>query len=248
MKKYIVCLLVVVVLTIITVLSIVLLNNRIPSDVAKINDEIADLENIDNDETKMLKIMQIEKEVQTISVDKQAKINMSKLSYETTHTVSKLKNSLEWSECLSVSDSYLRLNSISEYFDHIEKIEMMAGRYSSVKVRINDSSFIEGLFGLFELPYVDIEERDSFWDEYEKLLIGDQRMNYHFICKTSNENITILIDVYESGYVVIGVNERIGDDVYDVVGRKLAISLIPLDTAEFWNYISYDNLKKYVCQ
>lgn len=226
-----------VVLTVIAVLSIVLLNNRVPNEVAEINDAIADLGSIKSDEKRMLEIMEIKKDIQNISADKQKKINMSKLAYETNTTVNHLKNSVEWNGCLNTNNSYVTLENILNHNEIIE-ISMIKGRYSLLRFISTSTLFNDGLLLLFDLPYIDIiDKSESFQNEYKDVLGTDYNNEYTFYLMDNDESESVVIRVYDSGYVLIWTTNKNSDNAYDIEYKSLFISLLPLEEQNFLKYI-----------
>ncbi|MBO7086072.1 MAG: hypothetical protein J6W25_03045 [Bacilli bacterium] len=237
-----------VVLSIITILSIVLLSNRESIDISKINKAINNLEYIDNDEEKMIAIMNIEKDIQNVSADKQEKINIDKLTYANNITINNLKNSVEWKDCLNDNDNYTSLDKIFN-INEITDIRMIKGRFSSVMWEFN-KAFYSDLLLKFDLPYINIiDKADSFHNEYKDILSGEYNNEYTFYLKSVDDSRTIQIRVYDSGYVLISITERNGTDVYDVELKSLFISLIPQGKIDYLdNYIKkeYDIKQSYV--
>ena len=160
------------------ILGIILINNK-TNTIAKINRSIDNLEYIDNDEEKITKIIEIEKDIQTISADKQEKLDLSKLSYEKNTAIDNLKKSARWNDCLNLNTSYISLDKIFNQ-NEIVNIRMMEGRYSSVIWTV-DKAFYKDLLSRFDLPYIDIIDKvDFFHSEYNDILSEDYNNEYTF--------------------------------------------------------------------
>ena len=221
-----------VVIAVIVVLSVVLLSNRIYSDVAKINNSIDNLENIDNNEEKMLEIMKIEKEIQTISPDKQSKINMSKLSYETTTTVNNLKGSVEWGDRLNSEILSYSFTEITNNFE-IKELYAIKGLNSAFRIQVSKKELIDLLTSYFYLPYIDVvNNKEIFYEEYALLLNGNSKdyCVFQVIFDGNTSESLFNIHVYGSGYVLL--TETIKDGDSETI-LNMYISLIPLDYSDF---------------
>lgn len=229
------------------ILGIILINNK-TNTIAKINRSIDNLEYIDNDEEKIMKIIEIEKDIQTISADKQEKLDLSKLSYEENTVIDNLKKSARWNDCLNLNTSYISLDKIFNQ-NEIVNIRMMEGRYSSVIWTV-DKAFYKDLLSRFDLPYIDIIDKiDFFHSEYNDILSEDYNNEYTFFLAGADDSRAIQIRVYDSGYILIGINERYGAGVYDVELKSLFISLIPLEKVDFVkNYVTkeYEIKQSYI--
>lgn len=219
------------------VLSVVLINNR-TNDAARINKSIDDLEYIDNDEEKMIAIMNIEKDIQNISADKQEKINIDKLSYEENITVNNLKNSVEWKDYINNVD-YSLLGSIFNY-SLISGIDIHKERFGSEMWVCNNDDFYKELLTIFDLPYVDLKE--NFSDEIAHAF-SDYTNYYSFTIYLRNNEL-VDIGVYNSGYIRVRVKDTTGDNQQYVI-KKSYISLIKLDTSKLYNFMDNTNLSKY---
>ena len=227
------------------VLSITLVNSRVPNDVARINNSIINLDKIENDEEKILEIMKIEKDIETISINKQTKIDMSKLSYETGKTINNLKSSVEWKSTLLQGEEY---NELSDYCNLADVYEInMVRSFSSIDEKIDDQNIINDLLRFFDLPFIEIvNNRETFYEDYKEELSGDYKDYYSISLKYygMDENESIKINLYGSGYVFVVINERIGDGTYDVINKYSLVSLVPIDFDGFSEFVSYENLNR----
>lgn len=222
-------------------LSITLVNSRVPNDVVRINNSIINLDKIENEEEKMLEIMKIEKDIEIIPIDKQTKIDMSKLAYENGKTINNLKNSVEWKSTLSQGEEY---NELSDYFNFADAYEInMVRSFSSIDEKIDDQNIINHLFRYFDLPFIEIvNNRETFYEDYKEELSGDYKDYYSISLKYygMDENESIKINLYGSGYVFVVINERIGDETYDVINKFSLVSLVPIDFDRFIRFVSYE--------
>jgi len=228
-----------VVISIIAVLIIVLLNNRTPTDVAKINTSIANLANMDSDEERILEIMKIEKDIQSISSDKQSKINASKLSHETSSTINKLKESVEWKDHINNDEKYYLLWSIINC-DLINRIEFRKERFGSEMWICNNEDFYNDLLTILDLPYTNL--LDNFSDELTQTF-SDYSNFYSFTLHLKNNELVDL-GVYNGGYVKICIKGT-DDEEQKYRIKNCYVSLIKLDTSKFYSFMDDNNLSKY---
>jgi len=246
-----------VVLVLVSLISVLLFNNRIPSDVTKINNSISELKNIEDDEEKMLTIMKIKKEVQSISEDKRKKINMSQLSNEISITSNNLKSSAEWSNNLNNEELFYTFTEITNNYE-IKELYAIKGLNSRIKIQISRKELIDLLASYFYLPYANIiSSKETFYEEYSDILNGDDSdyCNFHVIFDDSNNNSLFNIHVYGSGYVLITTtikgsgNETI-TNMYvslvslDYMSFKLAYGAYSiLSDFNFCNIVSFNDIK-----
>ena len=236
-----------IVLAFISVLSIVLLNNRIPSDVARINNSIADLDSIDNDEEKMLEIMKIEKEIQVISANKRTKINMSKLSYETTFTVNNLKSSVEWSEFFVIDELYCGVDLIGDLSSVSVALinENSLSPNEAYEERINDVEFNNNFFSLVEIPYSEIyglEDENVLLNMLRKELNVDDNHSPFYVMYDIQDKTNIEFMIHPSGYIVITIKKVLEEEM--IIYKKY-VSIVKVNYKDFEILLDKDNLKKY---
>ena len=223
-----------VIIACVGILSIVLINNK-TNDVIRINKAINNLERIDNDEERILKIMEIEQTIQSISVDKQTDVNISRLSSVTASTVSNLQRSVEWNECIDKNNNYALLN------DAIVKDEIIgisfANGINGDQWYTQDRDFIDGLIKLVELPYANVIDKDPFLDNYWDML-GDYGTSLYIRCHSNNDMGFITINVYQSGYVVVRVYNKVSSDLYyNIEFESIMVSLIHLELDMLIRYL-----------
>lgn len=236
-----------VVLTFIFVLSITLLNNRLPSDVVKINNSIAYLDSIYNNEAKMLEIMKIEKDIQTISEDNYAKIKMSKLSHETTLTVNNLKSSVKWSELFVIDEQYCGVESIVDFCNvSVAKInENSLIPSDAYEERINDIEFNKIFLILVDIPYSEI---NSFEDDNVLLNMLRQELNKDdyrspfYVMYDIQDKTNIEFMIHPSGYIVITIKKVLAEEI--TIYKKY-VSIVRVNYEDFGSLFDRENLEKY---
>lgn len=236
-----------VVLTFIFVLSITLLNNRLPSDVVKINNSIAYLGSIYNNEAKMLEIVKIEKDIQTISEDNYAKIKMSKLSHETTLTVNNLKSSVKWSELFVIDEQYCGVETIVDFCNvSVAKInENSLIPSDAYEERINDVEFNKIFLSLVDIPYSEInsfEDDDVLLNMLRQELNEDDYRSPFYVMYDIQDNTNIEFMVHPSGYIVITIKKVLADEI--TIYKKY-VSIVRVNYEDFGSLFDRENLKKY---
>lgn len=237
-----------VVLFIITILSIVLLSNRESIDISKINKAIDNLEYIDNDEEKMIAIMNIEKDIQNVSADKQEKINIDKLMYANNITVNNLKNSVEWDELFVFDEQYRNVESIVDLRNESVAKIIINGLMptKAYEERINDIKFNKSFFSLVDIPYSEInilEEDDNvLLNMFRKASkAGDYRHPF-YVMYDIQDNTNIEFMIHQSGYIVIRVQKVLEDEI--TICKKY-VSIVRVNYEDFEILFDKDNLKRY---
>lgn len=235
-----------IVLAFISVLSIVILNNRIPSDVARINNSIINLDKIENDEEKMLEIMKIEKDIETIPIDKKTKIDMSKLSYETISTVNNLKSSVEWSELFVIDELYCGVELIGDLSSVSVALinENSLSPNEAYEVRINDVEFNNNFFSLVEIPYSEIyglEDENVLLNMLRKKLNVDDYHSPFYVMYDIQDKTNIEFMIHPSGYIVITIKKVLEE----MIIYKKYVSIVKVNYKDFETLLDKDNLKKY---
>lgn len=216
------------VLLILIVLSLGLMNNQYYSSVNKVNKAIDSLDSINDSSVRMQEIMKIDKEIKTLSLNKQEKVNMDKLSYELKTTTTNLKNEVEWNDVINNEATYFTFDEIINKND-IKELFVKKGLVSNTTIRLTGNEFTDSLLETFFLPYIDIiDSKESFYEDYKVQLSGDTNDFCSFqINDSGNTNEPVFnIYVYGSGYALI--TETINNSL-----TKAYISLISLDYSEF---------------
>ena len=231
----------------IIVLSFVLINNVMFSNVSKINNSIANLDSIDNDEEKMLEIMKIEKDIENISVKQQTKIDMSKLSYESAKTIKNLKSSVEWSVLFEIDEQYCDIGSIGDLSNVlVAKINENSLRPSDAyEERINDAHFNKSFLSLVDVPYSEInslEDDNLLINMFRKELNEDDYRSPFYVMYNVNDYNFFEFMIHPSGYIVI-TNKKLLED--EITVYKKYVSIVRVNYEDFAILLNKDNLKKY---
>ncbi len=235
-----------VVIASIIIMSILLINNRIPSDVEKINDAILSLDNIENDEEKMLEIMKIDKEIQTIDNDKLQNINNTKLLYEKNLTVNNLKNSVEWSELFVIDEQYFIVESIVDLSNvSVAKInENSLNPNEAYEERINDLDFNKSFLSLINVPYseISLENDNVLINMFRKEMKSYDYRSPFYVMYDINEDSFFQFMIHPSGYIVITIQKLLEDKI---TLYKKYVSIVRVNYEDFELLLDKENLKKY---
>jgi len=225
------------------IFSIIMVNQN--NNIIKMNTSINNLETINSNEDRIMEVMKLDREIKANYQNSLSKISIDKLKQVTNNTVKQLKATFEWKSTLSPDEDYKEL---CEYFrfDNVYDIKMVRS-FSSI-VEIIDSQYIIGeLLSYFDLPFIEIvNNKDSFYEDYKEKLSGDYKDFYSVSLKYNgmDENESIIIDIYGSGYITVVINERIGDGTYDVINKYSLVSLVPIYFDGFSEFVSYENLNR----
>ena len=233
-------------------LSLLFVYNGFNSSVRAVNKSIDNLGNISDNNTKMQEIMKIDQEIKTLSLEKQEKVNIDKLSLETQITITNLKNAASWSNDINNDVTYFAFDEVIN--TEINELYVKKGLVSNTTIRLTSNEFTDSLLAKFYLPYIDIIDNiESFYEDYKVQLSGDTndfcsfQINYSY----DNDEPIFNIYVYGSGYVLI-------TESIDNMLTKAYISLISLDYSEFkltygaysittefnfYEIVSFDNIK-----
>ena len=209
-------------------MAVLFINYTDISSVAKVNEAIENLDCINDSNLKMQEIMKIDKEIKTLSIKQQEKVNMYKLSYELKNTTTNLKSAASWSDVINNEVTYFAFNEIIDTYE-IKELFIKKDLVSNITIRLSNDEFIDSLLETVYLPYIDIiDNEENFYENYKVQLSGDNNDFFSFQINDyddANEQI-FNIYVYGSGYVLI--IENINNEL-----AKAYISLIPLDYLEF---------------
>lgn len=228
----------------VVVFSVILINKN--NNIKRINNSIENLVCIKSNEDRMIEIMKIDREIKLNYQNSLSKISIDELELATYETVKQLKQSFEWENTLEQDEDYKEL---SEYFSLYNSYEiyMIRSAFSSIYEVIHNKNIINELLSYFDLPFTEVVmNRETFFEDYKEELSGSYKDFYSISLKyyEMDENESVRIDVFGSGYVFVVINERIGDETYDVINKYLLVSLVPIDYDEFSEFVSYENLNK----
>ena len=231
----------------ILVLGIVLFSNKVPNNVIQINNSIENLRKVDNCEDKLMEIMRLRREINTISSTNQSKIALKELAYEETNTVKELKQSVDWKNYFKAESSYSTLEMIGD-FSESKKYRVIGDvlrPLTTYERRINDSQFNADFISLIDVPFAEIvEELDGnriVNTLRENTNVGETRAPYE-VMTIVNNNIILEIMIFPCGYIVIR-NMTIVDNRLAINNEY--ISLISVDYNEFYDLLSKENLANY---
>ena len=231
----------------ILVLGIVLFSNKVPNNVIQINNSIENLSKVENCEDKIMEIVRLRREINTISSTSQSKIALKELAYEETNTVKKLKQSVDWKNYFQSESSYSTLEMIGD-FSESKKYRVIGDvlrPLTTYERRINDSQFNTYFISLIDVPFAEIvEELDGnriVNTLRENTNVNETRAPYE-VMTIVNNNIMLEIMIFSCGYIVIR-NMTIVDN--SLVINSEYISLISVDYNEFYDLLSKENLANY---
>lgn len=209
-------------------------------EVIKINESINTLENIEDDEAKLLKIIEIKREVNAIYDKKIDDVKMKDLERQEKNTVTNLKRVLGGDECIESSEESCSLIESIINVNDIKGIDIHKHRFSSEMWTCNNEMFYRDLLSLFNLPYVDME--NNFTDEFA-LALNNYNDYYNFTIYLSSNKLCE-IGVFNNGYVKIQTKGMIEE--YQQYGLKdCFISIIRLDVDSLYRLVEEENLAKY---
>ena len=215
-------------------------SETISNDVIRINDKINSLELIENDEERMLTIMEIEREIKMLSASNQNNINNEKLLSETSRTTIILKNNLNWEDHLNMNVNYIDLNEIIDG-NKILGINIYNNRRRTEMWVSQNKTFYNKILQLLDLPYIDIIGNYGAYEEFDIPTDINYR-DYKSLVLQMGDNKSIEIGIPENGYVRIyvrGLNEYNQHSLY-----YSFVSLIKGDFDAISEVLSSENLVK----
>ena len=229
-------------LTIIAIIGIVVLENeKISTNVTRINRSITDLERIESDEERMMRIVELDREISAISKRSKENINVSELTYISSSTSAALKDSVKWGNSVNRSIAYYLIDTLIDIND-ISEVNIHKEKFGSEMWICKQKTFYSSLLGTLELPYIDLFENFSEELAHE---FSDYTNYYSFILYLSNDDI-VDIGVFNSGYVIIEIYGIKQDGHYGIKGRY--VSLVRADCESLHGFMTNANFDKYDCQ
>ena len=220
-------------LSIICCIGFVLVSNNTNED--KIRDIENDINNLireNNDEERMIKIINTEKKIKLLSNEEKANIaNIDLFYYETKNTVLELKENAKWSEYLNNNTDYYLLENIFS-FNEIEEM-IVCRQYYSVVFFIEDKEYINDILNVVNVPFVEVVDYENNKDSIMGIMTeGVIEPGYDLRLK--GENAYYSFSVCSNGYIRLYVNNGEATRSY--------ISLIKIDYLEFKNVCNEEML------
>lgn|GEM_PF-2193816 len=208
------------------------------NDAIRINEEIDNLESIEDDEERMLKIMEIEREVKTLSSFDQDNINNEKLLSETNRTTIILKNNLNWEDHLNMNVNYVDLNEIIDR-NEILGMNIYNNRRRDEMWVSQSKTFYNDVLQLLDLPYIDTKGNYGVYEEFD-IPADINYVNYKSLLLQMGNNKSIEIGIPNNGYIRIyvrGLNE-----LNQYVLYNSFVSLIKGDFDAISEFLNNENL------
>ena len=234
MKKIMICILIMICSTILSC------TKKIEqSDADIINNEIANLENEEDNNKKILNIIKIERKVKTLSIEEKESVNNDLLISIKKETVKLIMDGYTWSEYVDDKETFILLEDILDH-KKITSLTVEKPIYSSSYVfTINDISFINDLISLIDLPYLDISGNNDAKDEYYTSK-ANFRDNCGFYVTFDDAKMGMMIAIYENTYIIINQFDN------NETSLRVFIPLIFVDKDLCSHLTSYDNLNKFI--
>ena len=160
-------------------LVVVTTNKKFDSKAEEINNSINNLSSIEDDEKRMLEILNIDNEIKLLNEEEKTNIKIDELRKESTRTSNILKNSVEWKDEISYEKDYYSINEILN-LDEVTSIECTQPLLSFPYPLDIDSI---DLLNFLDVPYFKIKGLNSdFFEKYLKPdIIDDTNIAKRFI-------------------------------------------------------------------
>ena len=201
-------------------------------DFRSIEEEINYIFNMDTSDEKMIKIMNIEKEIRKLSNEEKDDIrNMEVFYNETKITALELKENVCWNEFLNMDVDYLMLNDLVNIED-ITKMRFIKG-FSSIDFYIEKKEIIYNIINIIDVPYIDRISLSNNDVEIHDILISDSTEVYYYFLEIT-DNFYMNFFVYSNGYVSVSINNNNISNGY--------ISIVRVNFNELKNICKYENL------
>ena len=201
------------------------------SNVKSIEEEINYISNMDNSDEKMVKIMNLEKEIKKLSTEEKNNIKYLELFYdEAINTSIELKENVSWSECLNKEVNYLTLND----FINIENINKMRliKNFVSTFIFIEKKEIINDIVNLIDIPYINVLNNDV--DISDQLTSNSAEFySYELFI---DDNYCMSFYAYSNGYVWLSAKVNNIDNAY--------VSIVKIDFDKLKDICSFENLRK----
>ncbi len=230
MKKRIISILLLLVLTI----SLIGCAKNDP-EVVSINNQIEELENSENNQESILKVISLREEINKLSNQQKRWINTKKLNELSDKTSNGLKDSVPWSQYLSKDDDYLLIDSITD----ISKIiciwiyPRMGMLSSQLPPPRKDKEYINLFAEIINIPYVEVTNYSyclsMIKDAYSIKEFNNERKIGLSFNETEKEN-RVLVQFLE-GWIYISYKE---DDT-----TKAFVSLIKVSSEQEISLFGY---------
>lgn len=201
-------------------------------DFRSIEEEINYIFNMDTSDEKMIKIMNIEKEIRKLSNEEKDNIrNMEVFYNETKNTALELKENVSWNEFLNMDVDYLILNDLVN-IEEITKMRFIKG-FSSIDFYIEKKEIIYNIINIIDVPYIDRISLSNNDVEIHDILISDSTEVYYYLLEIT-DNFYMNFRVYSNGYVSMSINKNNISNGY--------ISIVRVNFNELKNICKYENL------
>lgn len=201
-------------------------------DFRSIEEEINYIFNMDTSDEKMIKIMNIEKEIRKLSNEEKDNIrNMEVFYNETKNTALELKENVSWNEFLNMDVDYLMLNDLVN-IEEITKIRFIKD-FSSIDFYIEKKEIIYNIINIIDVPYIDRISLSNNDVEIHDILISDSTEVYSYFLEIT-DNFYMNFFVYSNGYVSVSINKNNISNGY--------ISIVRVNFNELKNICKYENL------
>ncbi len=208
-----------------------------------INKSIDNLETIDDDSKRMIKIMEIRRKIKTLSEEDLSKINSIKFNDYYEKSLNSLKKSFIWQNIYKDGD-YYTLDSIFND-NKIAEIQMI-NSFDSKKLASKDSSFIKSFLEIIDVPYLNIIEGSDSFNETYKEMVYDEGTHYKFNILIENAyGFLFLIDILDNGYILIRFGVKIEGTINELVIREKKLSLMAINYDEVKSFFKKRNIRKY---
>ena len=201
-------------------------------DYAKIIEEINYISNMNTSDEKMVRIMNLEKEIRKLSNEEKNNVKNIALFYsEVKKTSLELKENVSWSEFLNINDDYLILSDFVN-IENINKIRFIKG-FSSIDFYIEKNEIINDIINIIDVPYIDVISLSNNDVNIHDILISGSTEVYDYFIEIT-DNFYINVSVYSNGYVMMYVMENNINKSY--------ISIVKVEFNELKNICKYENL------
>ena len=211
------------------------------NDLDKINESINNLQNISDDENRLIEIMKIDRQIESLSLETKEDVNMDKLSYEKESTIESLKRSFKSEGYVESNNDYCTVNDIHD-IDDISYINVFVSDHID---RIDDTLFNKTLLSLLDIPYMDEDDLEKsnitsvdVLRSKETDILDTESYCFELLLKESS---FIGFMVYPSGYVRTQfIGNKQGENI-----NKTYMSLVRIDCNKISNLCKKNNIEKY---
>lgn len=213
-------------------------------DIRTINKSIENLQEIKNDEERMMIIVKLRKDILNLSSKKKERVNNDKLEFYAINTSLSIKESVEWNILLKDDCLYNSINSISlcENIGILNAVKETVMPLNIYKVIVTDEKSDYNFKNIIDIPYFEISspENDNGLDEMlNKNNDSLNRLSYSLI-SVINDQAYLEFKIHSSGYIILSV-EKILDGSINVINKY--ISVIRIDYEYLASLFENNNLE-----